>query len=117
MSNAANQVSALLNSIARLAGCSAGIGPGISSQGPLRDGGFWGDHTAVLRACAAIGLSRAVESDATREDGFRVQQWTLSDVDGAIRGRVVFVSGNGHARRSSANLWDVVTKPPMCFGL
>ncbi len=112
--NLAHQIAHLFESTARECGSSAGIGPGMSSNGPPRDASIWGDHTAVLRTCAVLGLSRAVESDVTREDGTRIQQWHLSDVDGEVRGRVVYDSLGGNAR-SSATIWNVIERPLACL--
>jgi hypothetical protein len=101
----------------RAAGASAGRG----GNGPERtnvDLAIWGEVGQVLRACAAIGLSRTVRSVAQRGPDGAIQTvkiWDLSDLDGEVRGSVTFVSGHDTEGLASANVGHAYTRPLACF--
>ena len=72
----------------------------------------------VLRACAAIGLSRTVRSVAQRGADGAIQTikiWDLADLDGEVRGAVTFVSGHETEGRASASVDYAYTRPLACF--
>ena len=99
----------------RAAGASAGRG-GNGPEGTNVDLAIWGELGQVLRACAAIGLSRTVRSVAQRGPDGAVQTvkiWDLSDVGGERRGSVTFVSGC--EGRASASVGYAFTRPLACF--
>lgn len=96
----------------------AGANGGRMGNGPEHTNlhlGIWGSLGAVLRACAAIGLSRTLASTTQRgPDGTQetVRTWSLSDLDGRSVGSIFHVSG---CEDASASVDYAYTITPLCF--
>ena len=107
MVDASTKLMGTIYDTARAAGCMAG--QGRNTAGPTGHVAFWGTPVTVLRALAALGVSRDSATYAETNVGPQ-RSHILRDSDGVSRGRVL-ISGNG----ASADLYYALTHPMACM--